>query len=135
PGGLGCHIDAMRFVDHIPLEQYRAGALAAAVYLISGIRGMERGTLSEERNPDGSEHFASMELLRLAIPRRAFTLSQLEYVADRVGWLYENRELIGGLRFLSEPAVLRFFLGRLEAVGDWQDKLIAAFKKDMPNGL
>jgi len=135
PGGLGCHIDAMRFVEHIPQEQYRAGALASAVYLISGIRGMERGTLSEERNADGSEHFASMELLRLAIPRRAFTLSQLEFVADRVGWLYEHRELIGGLNFISEPAVLRFFLGRLEAVGDWQEKLVSAFKKDMPSGL
>jgi len=135
PGGLGCHIDAMSFVEHVPPEQYRAGALAAAVYLTGGIRGMERGTLSEDRNPDGSEHLASMELLRLAIPRRAFTLSQLEYVADRVGWLFEHRELIGGLRFTEEPSILRFFLGRLEAVGDWQEKLVAAFKKDMPNGL
>ena len=135
PGGLGCHIDAMRFVEHIPREQYRAGSLAAAVYLAGGIRGMERGTLSENRNPDGSEHLASMELLRLAMPRRAFTLSQLEYVADRVGWLYEHRELIGGLSFLEEPTIMRFFLGRLEAVGDWQEKLVAAFKKDMPSGL
>jgi len=135
PGGLGCHIDAMSFVDHIPQEQYRAGALAAAFYLISGIRGMERGTLSEDRNPDGSEHFASMELMRLAIPRRAFTLSQLEYVADRLTWLYEHRKLIGGLRFIEEPEVLRFFLGRLETIGTWQEELIKAFKKDMPSGL
>jgi tryptophanase len=134
-GGLGCHIDAMRFMDHIPQSQYRAGALAVATYIISGVRGMERGTISEERNPDGSDHLASMELLRLAVPRRAFTLSQLEYVADRIGWLYENRELIGGLEFLEEPKQMRFFLGRLGAIGDWQNQLVAKFKQDMPSGL
>ena len=135
PGGLGCHVDAMKFLDHVPREQYRAGSLASAVYLASGIRGMERGTVSEERNPDGSEHFASMELLRLALPRRAFTLSQLEFVADRLVWLYEHRELIGGLRFTEEPKQMRFFLGVLEPVSDWQEKLISAFKKDMPSLL
>jgi tyrosine phenol-lyase len=76
-GGLGCHVDAMRFLDHIPQEQYPAGALAAATYLAGGIRGMERGTLSEQREPDGTEPLAEMELLRLALPRRVFTLSQV----------------------------------------------------------
>ena len=132
-GGLGCHIDAMRFLDHVPQEQYRAGALASAAFICSGIRGMERGTLSEERNPDGTDHLASMELLRLAIPRRAFTLSQLEFVADRIGWLYENRHLIGGLKFVEEPKQLRFFFGRLAPNSDWPQKLVAAFKKDMPS--
>jgi tryptophanase len=102
-GGLGCHIDAMKFLDHVPLDQYRAGALAVAAYIVGGIRGMERGTLSEERNPDGTDHLSKMELLRLAMPRRAFTLSQLEFVADRLGWLYENRHLVGGLRFVVYP--------------------------------
>lgn len=63
-GGLGAHIDAMDFVSHIPQQEYPAGALACALYICGGIRGMERGTLSEERNADGSERFASMELLR-----------------------------------------------------------------------
>ena len=134
-GGLGCHVDAMRFVDHVPQDQYRAGALAAAVYLAGGIRGMERGTLSEERNPDGTDHLSCMELLRLALPKRAFTLSQLEFVADRIGWLYEHRELIGGLTFVEEPKQMRFFLGRLAPVGDWPEKLTAAFRKDMPSLL
>ncbi|MCL2784170.1 MAG: tryptophanase [Propionibacteriaceae bacterium] len=134
-GGLGCHIDAMQFLDHVPAEQYRAGALASAAYIVSGVRGMERGTLSEERNPDGTDHLASMELLRLAIPRRAFTLSQLEYVTDRMAWLYENRHLVGGLTFVEEPAQMRFFFGRLAPVGDWPTKLVAAFKKDMPSGM
>lgn len=69
--GLGCHANAMKFVDHIPQAEYPAGALASALYITSGIRGMERGTLSEQREPDGREIFANMELVRLAMPRRA----------------------------------------------------------------
>lgn len=134
-GGLGCHIDASRFVDHIPQEEYPAGALAAAIYIASGVRGMERGTMSEQRNPDGSEQLASMELVRLALPKRVFTLSQVKFVADRVSWLFENRHLIGGLEFTEEPETLRFFLGKLKAKTDWQEKLCEKFKKDMPSGL
>ena len=126
-GGLGAHIDARQVVSHIPSEQYPAGSLVAALYLCGGIRGMERGTLSEERNADGSEHIASVEMVRLAFPRRVFTLSQTEYVIDRVKWLYDHRELIGGLRFVHEPKTLRFFTGRLEPVSDWPEKLIEAY--------
>lgn len=129
-GGLGAHIDARQVVSHIPSEQYPAGSLVAALYLAGGIRGMERGTLSEERNPDGSERIASVEMVRLAFPRRVFTLSQTEYVIDRVKWLYDHRHLIGGLRFVHEPKSLRFFTGRLEPVGDWPEKLVAAYKAD-----
>ena len=129
-GGLGAHIDARRFVSHIPDEEYPAGALVSAFYICGGIRGMERGTLSEERNPDGSERIASMELVRLALPRRVFTLSQVEYVIDRAKWLFDHRELIGGLRFTHEPATLRFFTGKLEPISDWPEKLAAAFKAD-----
>ena len=134
-GGLGCHINAMEFVDHIPQSEYPAGALAAALYLVSGVRGMERGTLSEQREEDGTEVLSNMELLRLAMPRRVFTLSQVKYAVDRIGWLYENRELIGGLRFVEEPKVLRFFFGKLEAVSDWQEKLMAKFREDFGDSL
>ena len=129
-GGLGAHIDARQVVSHIPSEQYPAGSLVAALYLAGGIRGMERGTLSEERNPDGSERIASVEMVRLAFPRRVFTLSQTEYVIDRVKWLYDHRHLIGGLRFVHEPKSLRFFTGRLEPVGDWPERLVEAYKAD-----
>lgn len=129
-GGLGAHINAMEFVKHIPQEEYPAGALVCALYICGGIRGMERGTLSEEREPDGSERFASVELVRLAMPRRVFTLSQVSYVVDRVKWLFDHREMIGGLRFTHEPATLRFFTGRLEATSDWPEKLAEAFEKD-----
>jgi tryptophanase len=134
-GGLGCHVDASRFCEHVPQEQYKAAALASAIYIAGAVRGMERGTLSEQRNPDGSEHIAPMELVRLAVPKRVFTLSQIKYVADRIGWLYENRKLIGGLVFDDEPETLRFFLGKLSPTSDWQQKLAAKFKKDMPSGL
>lgn len=129
-GGLGAHINAKEFVSHIPSHEYPAGSLVAALYLCGGIRGMERGTLSEERNPDGTEHIASVEMVRLAFPRRVFTLSQTEYVIDRVKWLYDHRHLIGGLRFVHEPKSLRFFTGKLEPVSDWPEKLVAAYIAD-----
>lgn len=134
-GGLGCHINALEFASHVPQSEYPAGALAAALYLISGVRGMERGTLSEQRNEDGSERLANMELVRLALPRRVFTLSQVKYTIDRIVWLYENRELIGGLEFVEEPSVLRFFFGKLAPKTDWQEKLVAKFKEDFGDSL
>ncbi len=129
-GGLGAHLDASQICSHIPQQEYPAGALVCALYLCGGIRGMERGTLSEERNPDGSERFASMELVRLAFPRRVFTLSQTEFVIDRVKWLFDHRDLIGGLRFTHEPKTLRFFTGKLEPTSDWPDKLVKAYKEE-----
>ena len=134
-GGLGAHINASEFLPNIPHEQYPAGALAAASYIAGGVRGRERGSISEQRNPDGTENYAELELLRLACPRRVFTLSQLKYCADRVKWLYDNRDLIGGLKWVEEPEVLRFFFGRLEAIGDWQDKLAAKFREDFGESL
>ncbi len=134
-GGLGCHIDAMGFLPHIPQKEYPAGALAAAFYLISGVRGMERGTISSTRDQHGNDILADVELLRLAFPRRVFTLSQTKYVEDRLHWLYTQRELVGGLRFVEEPSVLRFFMGRLEAVNDWPEKLMQAFRRDFGDSL
>jgi tryptophanase len=135
PGGLGAHLNAMDFLSHVPQKEYRAGSLAAALYIASGVRGMERGTISEQREEDGSEHFAAVELLRLALPRRVFTLSQVKYTIDRIAWLYENRKLIGGLKFYEEPQVLRFFFGKLEPTSDWQQKLVAKFKADFGDSL
>ena len=135
PGGLGCHIDARQFCAHIPQEEYPAGALAAALFIASGVRGMERGTLSEQRNSDGSERLAEMELVRLALPKRVFTLSQVKFTADRAAWLFENRHLIGGLRFTDEPRVLRFFIGRLDSIGGWPEALAKKFNEDFGGSL
>ena len=134
-GVLGVHLDAMQVCSHIPQSQYPAGALAAALFLISGIRGMERGSISNQRDEYGNETYADMELVRLAVPRRVFTLSQIKYVEDRVNWLYDNRELIGGLKFVYEPPVLRFFMGGLEPVNDWPQRLMAKFKEDFGESL
>ncbi len=134
-GALGCHIDAMGFLPHVPQSEYPAGALAAALYIVSGIRGMERGTISSVRDENGNDVLADVELLRLAFPRRVFTLSQTMFVVDRVQWLFKNRELIGGLKFTEEPAVLRFFNGRLTPTSDWPKKLIARFKQDFGESL
>ena len=135
PGGLGCHVDAMGFLPHVPQAQYPAGALAAAFYLISGVRGMERGTISSIRDENGNDILADVELLRLAMPRRVFTLSQVKYVEDRLNWLYKNRDLVGGLKFVEEPPILRFFDGRLGPVSDWPEKLMAKFREDFGDSL
>ena len=134
-GGLGVHLNASEFFPNMSHGEYPAGALGAAMYIAGGIRGMERGTISEQREPDGSERYAELELLRLACPRRVFTLSQLKYVADRVKWVWDNREIIGGLKFVEEPAVLRFFFGRLAPIGDWQEKLVKKFREDFGDSL
>jgi tryptophanase len=134
-GALGCHIDSMGFLPHVPQQQYPAGALASALFIVSGIRGMERGTISSIRDENGDDILADVELLRLAFPRRVFTLSQTKFVIDRVKWLYDNRELVGGLEWVEEPPLLRFFMGRLKPIGDWTEKLIAKFKADFGDSL
>ena len=96
---------------------------------------MERGTISMDRDAEGNDVMSDMELLRLAFPRRVFTLSQTNFLLDRLQWLYENRDLVGGLKFVEEPAVLRFFMGRLDAVSDWPEKLVAKFKADFGDSL
>jgi len=129
-GGLACHLDAKRFLPHIPQPQYPAGALAAAIYLASGVRSMERGTISTDRDAAGNEVYADLELARLAVPRRVYTLSHIEYVVDRVTWLYKQRDLVQGLKFVQEPKVLRFFFGRLAALGNWGKDLVRTFEAD-----
>lgn len=129
-GGLACHVDAMRFVDHIPQTEYPAGALTAAMYIISGVRSMERGTVSMDRDHEGNDVPSNLELARFAVPRRVYSVSQIEYVVDRLTWLYMHRNLIQGLRFIEEPDVLRFFFGKMEAIDDWGRTLTDAYKAE-----
>jgi tryptophanase len=134
-GGLGVHIDAGQFLSHVPQKEYPAGALAAAFFLVSGVRGMERGTISSVRDANGDDVLADIELLRLALPRRVFTLSQVKYAIDRLAWLLKNRDLVGGLKFYEEPPVLRFFGGKLEPTTPWPEKLVAKFRADLGDSL
>ena len=134
-GGLGAHLNCSEFVPNMPHDQYPAAAVGAAIYIAGGIRGMERGTVSEQREPDGTERFAELELQRLAVPRRVFTLSQIKYCADRVKWVWDNRDIIGGLQWTSEPKVLRFFFGRMKEIGYWQEELAKKFRADFGDSL
>jgi tryptophanase len=133
-GGLACHVDAMRFIDHVPQSEYPAGALAAAFFIASGARGMERGSVSMDRDEEGRDVPSDLELLRLAVPRRVYTMSHFQYAADRLQWLYNHRRLIGGLEFYEEPPVLRFFAGRMKTKGDWGTALTEAFEEDFGTG-
>ena len=129
-GGLGVHLDARAFLSHIDPNNFQAASLCSALYIISGIRAMERGTMAEDRNADGTEHIANLELVRLAMPRRVFTMSHLKFAIDRIVWLWKNRELVGGLKWKIEPKIMRFFFGEMETIDDWQEKLVAKFKQD-----
>ncbi|MFZ6027910.1 MAG: tryptophanase [Chloroflexota bacterium] len=126
PGGLACHVDARRFLPHVPPAQYPAAALTAAIYIAAGMRSMERGSLSNERDASGKEKSADLELARLAIPRRVYTLSHIEYAIDRLTWLYQQRDLVGGLAFTIEPPKMRFFFGQLRPIDDWGSRLAQA---------
>lgn len=114
-GGHAIFLDAKRFYEHIPQEQYPAQALAADLYVDSGVRGMERGIVSAGRNKEtGEEYKPKLELVRLTIPRRVYTQSHLDVVAYSVAELYEHRKSAKGLKMVYEPRYLRFFQARFE---------------------
>ena len=94
---------------------------------------MKKKVLVTGRLP--AEIMADLELARLAVPRRTYTMSHIEYAVDRLAWLYRNRELIHGLKFVQEPPVLRFFFGRLAPVDNWGAELAAAFKAEFGEGM
>lgn len=117
-GGHGVFIDAARFLPHIPREQFPAQALAAALYVDSGVRAMERGGVSAGRDPaTGENHFPSLELVRLTIPRRVYTQAHMDVTAESVIALRENAARVCGLEFTYEPKHLRFFQARFRPVG------------------
>jgi len=117
-GGHGLFLDARGFLPHLPQEQYPAQSLAAALYLDSGIRAMERGIVSAGRNKEtGENNKPSLELVRLTIPRRVYTQAHMDVVAESVESVFAERETIRGLRMTYEPKYLRFFQARFEPVG------------------
>lgn len=118
-GGHGVFIDAMAVVPHIPQDRFPAQALAAALYLESGVRGMERGVVSAGRDKQtGDHHYPALELVRLAIPRRVYTQAHMDVTAESVIELMEHPETVTGLRFTYEPEELRFFQARFEPVAE-----------------
>ncbi len=116
-GGHGVFLNALEFLPHIPREQFPAQALAAALYVDSGVRAMERGAVSAGRDPEtGKNHFPHLELVRLTIPRRVYTQAHMDVTAESVIALYQQRARIVGLQFTYEPKHLRFFQARFEPV-------------------
>jgi tyrosine phenol-lyase len=114
-GGHGIFLDAKRFLPHVPQDQFPAQSLAAALYIESGVRAMERGIVSAGRDKKTGDHkYPKLELVRLTIPRRVYTNSHMDVVADAVIRLYERRKDIKGLRMSFEPEDLRFFQARFE---------------------
>ncbi len=116
PGAHAIFLDAKRFLPHLDQDEYPAQALAAALFVESGVRAMERGNVSSGRKKNGENYRPHLELVRLTIPRRAYTNSHMDKVAESIIALYKKRDTIKGLRFVYEPENLRFFQGRFEEI-------------------
>lgn len=118
PGGHAVYIDARAMLPHIPPHQYPGIALTTAMYVEAGIRACEIGTVMFGLQPDGSEKPAAMDLVRLAIPRRLYTQSHIDYVAEAIIHVAKMRESLRGYHITSAPAVLRHFTARFEGIGE-----------------
>lgn len=117
-GGHAVYIDASKFVPKIPKEEYRAQSLAIELYIVAGIRGVEIGTLLADRDPVTRENrFPKLEMVRLAIPRRVYTLSHMEYVAVAIKKVFDSRdEAKSGYSIKWEAPIMRHFTVELEKI-------------------
>ena len=113
PGGHALYLDAKRFLPHVPQLEYPAWTLSCALYLEGGVRAAEIGTVMFGLQPDGSEVPARMELLRLAFPRRVYTQSHVDYLAEVIAYVRQRSHLLRGMRIVEQPPALRHFTARL----------------------
>jgi tryptophanase len=113
-GGHAVYIDAGALLPHVPSLEYPGQALAIALYREGGIRSCEIGTVMFGLHPDGSEVPAEMELVRLAIPRRVYTQSHVDYVIEVIRWVAERASELRGYRIVQQPAQLRHFTASFE---------------------
>lgn len=118
PGGHAIYLDARAFLPHVPVEQYPGQALVCALYQTGGVRGSEIGSAMFGRrdSKSGAETFAPMDLVRLAIPRRVYTQSHVDFVSEVVLETYASREKIKGLRLTYQAPFLRLFTAQFEPV-------------------
>jgi tryptophanase len=116
PGGHAIYIDARALLPHIPPLEYPGIALVNALYVEAGIRAVEIGTVMFGRHPDGTESPAAMDLVRLAIPRRVYTQSHIDYVAEAVLHVASLGGSLRGYRITASAAVLRHFTAQFEPV-------------------
>ena len=116
-GTHGIFLDAKKFLPHVPQDNFPAQALAAEIFLNSGVRTMERGIVSAGRNKETGEHnYPALELVRLTIPRRVYTQAHMDVVSESVAEVYSKRDEIKGLEMVYEPEYLRFFQARFEPI-------------------
>jgi tryptophanase len=108
-GGHALYLDAKRWLPHIPQSEFPAWALSCVLYIEGGIRGVEIGSVMFGRQPDGTERPADLELVRLAFPRRVYTQSHVDYVAEVLLHVNTLAARIRGVRMLDSPEVLRHF--------------------------
>ena len=114
PGGHAIYLDAKALLPHIPQSEYPAWALSLVLYLEGGIRSVEIGSVMFGMQPDGTEKPAEKELVRLAFPRRVYTQSHVDYLAEVLIHVNNLRDRIRGVRIVDAPPVLRHFSARLE---------------------
>ncbi len=116
-GGHAVYLDARRFLPHIDSLQYPGQALAVELYLEAGIRAVEIGTVMFGADPHtGEEHPARLDLLRLAIPRRVYTQSHMDYVLEAIGLVWARRDKIRGMKIIKAPKYLRHFTAHFDWV-------------------
>ena len=114
PGGHAVYIDARAMLPHVPQDEYPAWALSLALYLEGGIRSVEIGSVMFGHQPDGSEKPAAMELVRMAFPRRVYTQSHVDYLAEVILYVNTIKGRIRGVRMVEAPETLRHFTARME---------------------
>jgi tryptophanase len=117
-GGHAIFVDATRFLPHVPKEQFIAQTLALELYLESGVRAVEIGTLLADRDPEtGENRYPRLEMLRLTIPRRVYTSNHLDYVAAALHLVFRRRNRITtGYRITYEAPIMRHFTVELEKI-------------------
>jgi tryptophanase len=116
-GGHALYLDAKAMLPHIPPSQYPAWALSLALYLEGGVRSVEIGSVMFGRQPDGTEKPSPMELVRLAFPRRVYTQSHVDYLAEVILHVHHLRDRLRGVQITSAPEQLRHFTAKLAPVG------------------
>jgi len=113
-GGHGIFVDAKAFLPHLRQDEFPAQALAAEIFIDSGVRTMERGVVSAGRKQNGENYYPKLELVRFTMPRRVYTQAHMDVVAESAAAVFEKRNKIKGLKMVYEPKYLRFFQARFE---------------------
>ncbi len=117
-GGHALYLDAKSWLSHIPQSEYPGWALSVALYTLGGIRACEIGSVMFGKQPDGTEKFSELELVRLAFPRRVYTQSHMDYVCEVLIYLHTVKDKIRGVKIVQQPSALRHFTAKFAPVAE-----------------